>query len=331
LNSLEEKKYINYFEQVRKKIDKKLFLALKERKPLSLYASASYILESPGKRLRPILVILSAKAVGGNSKQVYNAALAVEMLHNFTLVHDDIMDNADLRRGKLTLHKKFDLSTAILAGDSLLAVAYEFLLKDCKVNAKQALSSFTTGLIEVCEGQSLDTEFEKRQTVSLNEYIEMIRKKTASLVQMCCEIGAYLGKGNSNDIKALSNYGKYLGIAFQIQDDLLDITADKAEFGKTIGGDLMEGKKTFLFINALQKAEGIDRENLLKVIKNKGIHSHQILKYKGIFEKLGILYDAKKAIHNYSQKALNSIDKLSNKNEVGSFYCLADLLIKRSK
>jgi geranylgeranyl diphosphate synthase, type II len=331
LNSKAVNKYLSFFENERKNIDKNLALTLKDRQPESLYKPASYILGSPGKRLRPFLVILSARAVGGDIKKVYNAALAVEMLHNFTLVHDDIMDNADLRRGKLTLHKKFDDSTAILAGDSLLAVAYEYLLKDCANNSKMALSCFTNGLVEVCEGQSLDTEFEKRKNVSLNEYIEMIRKKTASLIQTCCELGAYISGGNANDIKALSHYGKYLGIAFQIQDDLLDITADRMEFGKRIGGDLMEGKKTFLFIEALEKAKDYDRDYLLKVIKNKGIRPNQINKYKLLYQKLGVLDDARKEIVKYTNKALNSIDKLTNKKEIDIFYWLADFLIKRNK
>lgn len=324
-------KYLSIYEREREIIDKKLALALKVRQPSELYVPASYILESCGKRLRPLLVILSASAVGGKPKQVYNAAIAVEMLHNFTLVHDDIMDKADLRRGKQTLHQKYNLNTAILAGDSLLAVAYEFLLKDCKVNARQALSAFTRGLVEVCEGQSLDTEFETRGMVTQDEYIEMIRKKTAALVQMCCELGAYLVNGSKNDVRSLSDYGKYLGIAFQIQDDLLDVTADKVEFGKRIGGDLMEGKKTFLFIEALEKAKGGDKDDLRKLITNKGIRSNQIEKYKRLYEKLGVIDDAKAAIRNYTNKALKSIDKLSNKNEVDVFYWLADSLIKRNK
>ena len=324
-------KYFLIYEKQRKIIDQRLSTALKNRQPSELYEPASYILGSSGKRLRPLLVILSAKAVGGRPKQVYNAAVAVEMLHNFTLVHDDIMDNADLRRGNLTLHKKYNLNTAILAGDSLLAVAYEFLLKDCRVNSREALSAFTHGLVEVCEGQSLDTEFETRKNVSLDEYIEMIRKKTAALAQMCCELGGYLVNGSKQDIKALSDYGKYLGIAFQIQDDLLDITADKVDFGKRIGGDLMEGKKTFLFIKAFEKAKGIEKEDLRKIIVNKGIRSNQIEKYKRLYEKLGVIEDAKYAILTYTNKALNSLENLSNKNEVNIFHWLADSLIKRNK
>ncbi|MCU0344225.1 MAG: polyprenyl synthetase family protein [Ignavibacterium sp.] len=325
------KKYISFYEKERKIIDKKLEQALKDRRPASLYQPASYILESSGKRLRPLLVLLSVKAVGGKIQNFYNAALSVEMLHNFTLVHDDIMDNADLRRGNLTIHKKYNVNTAILTGDILAAVAYEFLLKDCKVNAKQALDSFTKGLVEVCEGQSLDTEFETRKNVSLPEYIVMIEKKTAALARMCCELGAYLANGKKQDIKALSDYGKYLGIAFQIQDDLLDIIADKYEFGKRIGGDLMEGKKTFLFIEALEKAKGKDKTDLLKVVDKKGIKENQIEHYKKIYEKLGVIDDAKLAIKSYTYKALRSIDKLSNKREVEIFHWLADSLIKRNK
>ncbi|MDY0082707.1 MAG: polyprenyl synthetase family protein [Ignavibacteriaceae bacterium] len=324
-------KYNKFYEKQKAVIDRKLANALKKRKPESLYGPSSYILESCGKRLRPLLVILSAMAAGAKPQKVYNAALSVEMLHNFTLVHDDIMDNADLRRGNLTLHKKYNLNTAILAGDSLLAVAYEYLLKDCDINAQQVISSFTNGLVKVCEGQSLDTEFERQANVTLAEYIDMITKKTAALLQTCCEIGAYLGNGKNNDINALSDYGKHLGIAFQIQDDLLDITADKAEFGKRIGGDLLEGKKTFLFLVALDKAAGKDKEDLMKVIWNKGIRSNQIEKYKRLYEKLGVPDEAKKAIKKCTENALRSIDNLSDKSRIEIFYWLADLLIKRNK
>lgn len=324
-------KFAMIYERERKIIDKKLAAALKKRAPQALYNPVSYILESSGKRLRPLLVILSARAVGGKPENVYNAAVAVEMLHNFTLIHDDIMDNADLRRGNLTLHKKYNVNTAILAGDALLAVAYEFLLKDCKVNARKALSTFTHGLVEVCEGQSYDTEFENRSNVSLKEYIEMISKKTAALAKMCCELGGYLSDAKPADIKALSDYGKYLGIAFQIQDDLLDIIADKSEFGKKIGGDLLEGKKTYLFIKANQKALGKDKAAFEKVIKNKGIKEDEIEFYKNLYIKLGVIDDAKNAIRHYTKKSLKAIDKLSRKKEIETFYWLADSLLKRNK
>ena len=322
-------KYISLYETERKKINKILSSALKKRKPASLYEPGSYILNSGGKRLRPLLVLLSSKVVGGNFKDAYNAAAAVEMLHNFTLVHDDIMDNADKRRGRLTLHKMYDNSTAILTGDSLLSIAYEYLLKDCNGSAKQVISSFTHGLIEVCEGQSLDTDFELRKNVSLSEYIVMIKKKTAAMAEMCCKIGALLGGGTKSQVNALGEYGLNLGIAFQIQDDLLDISADEKKFGKTIGGDLVEGKKTFLFLEALEKSRGEDRKKLKKVIENKGVRRNQVLNYKMIYEKLGVLDDARSEIRAYTQKALRSINLLDEKNKK-IFKWLADSLIHRT-
>lgn len=326
---MENHNFISIYETERKKINKILSDALKNRKPVSLYEPGSYILNSGGKRLRPLLVLLSAKAVGGSFTNAYNAAAAVEMLHNFTLVHDDIMDNADKRRGRITLHKKYDHNTAILTGDSLLSIAYEYLLKDCNGSAKAVIASFTHGLIEVCEGQSLDTDFESRKNVTLSEYILMIKKKTAAMAEMCCKIGALLGGGNKTQVNALGNFGLNLGIAFQIQDDLLDISADEKKFGKTIGGDLVEGKKTFLFLEALEKSKGEDRKKLLKVIERKGIRRNQVLIYKQIYEKLGILDDARKQIKLYTKKALNSLELL-DKEKSKIFVWLADSLINRT-
>jgi geranylgeranyl diphosphate synthase, type II len=321
--------YKRLYETERKKINKILSTALKKRKPESLYEPGSYILNSGGKRLRPLLVLLSAKAVGGKFENAYNAAAAVEMLHNFTLVHDDIMDNADKRRGRLTLHKKFDNNTAILTGDSLLSIAYEYLLKDCNGKASEVIGSFTHGLIEVCEGQSLDTDFEKRKNVSLSEYLVMIKKKTAAMAEMCCKIGALLGGGTSSQVNALSNYGLNLGIAFQIQDDLLDISADEKKFGKSIGGDLVEGKKTFLFLEALEKSKDEDKKKLLKVIERKGIRRNQVKSYKIIYERLGVLDDARREIKSYTQKALRSLNLLEPDNKK-IFQWLADSLIHRT-
>jgi geranylgeranyl diphosphate synthase type II len=323
-------KYNLLYERERKKIDAVLHSALKNRKPYSLYEPGSYILNSGGKRLRPLLVLLSARAVGSRFNKVYNAAAAVEMLHNFTLVHDDIMDKADKRRGRLTLHKKYDHNTAILVGDSLLSVAYEFLLKDCNGNANEVLSSFTKGLVEVCEGQSMDTDFESKPNVSINEYILMIKKKTAAMAEMCCRIGATLGGGSKQQVIALSNFGLNLGTAFQFQDDLLDIVADEKVFGKSIGGDLVAGKKTYLFLRALEKAKGKDKVNLVKFVKNKGIRKNQVKKYKEIYDSLNVLNDASKKIRYYTNKALKSLDVFDEKNrEV--FYWLAESLLNRSK
>jgi geranylgeranyl diphosphate synthase type II len=323
--------YKKLFEEKKKIIENKLSNLFFNNKPESLYEPCTYIIESEGKRLRPLLLLFSKKAVSGNFKNVYNAAVAVELLHNFTLVHDDIMDNSDKRRGKTTLHIKYDLSTAILTGDNLLAIAYNYLLKDCRENDKSVLSTFTNGVIEICEGQSYDKEFETRSDVSLKEYIFMINKKTAALLETCCSIGAQLGGGNKQQIIALSNYGRNLGIAFQIQDDLLDIIADETEFGKIIGGDIVEGKKTYLFLRAIEKAKGGCLKELQYVIKNKGIPRNLINRYKTIYEELGVLEDAKNEIKKYTDKALKELKLSIPSNENKMLTWIANSLIQRNK
>jgi len=320
-----------YYSSQIPKFEKKYQAVLNSRQPNSLYDPCKYIVAGTGKRLRPFLVFLSSKAVGANPSKVMNAAIAVELFHNFTLVHDDIMDNADKRRGRPTLHIKYDTNTAILAGDNLLAIAYESLLKDCRKSGTGAVEDFTTGLIEVCEGQSLDKDFELRKKVSLDEYIEMIYKKTAALAQICCSIGAKLGGGTTKEINALRKYGKYLGLAFQIQDDLLDIMADEAELGKKIGGDLLEGKKTYLLLKALEKAKGKDKQMINAVIKNNGIKSSQINLYKNLYVKLGVVKDATVEVNKYTAIALKSIKNLSNKNAKVTLDWLAHTLTDRRK
>lgn len=318
------------YEEQKLIIDEKLTRALDGRLPLSLYKPVDYILVSPAKRLRPILVLFSAAATGGKFENVYNAALAVEMLHNFTLIHDDIMDNADTRRGLETLHKIYDVNTAILAGDALMAVAYEYLLKDVKKEHLSVPYLFTRGLIEVCEGQSLDKDFELRDTVTIDEYLEMISKKTAALSRTCCSIGGVLGNGTEKEIEALTEFGMKLGLAFQIQDDLLDISGSE-EFGKKIGGDLLEGKKTFLFIKALERAEGEDKEEFLRVVKNKGCREDEIGKFRDLYEKLGVLTEARDEVGKISSEAIDSLRHLSNLEYAGYLGDLANALIKRSK
>ena len=324
-------KYFALYNSELKKVEAKIKKAFDHREPSSLYKPAEYIMEGKGKRLRPLLVLFAAAAAGGKTSGAYNASVAVELLHNFTLVHDDIMDNADKRRGKDTLHIKYDENTAILAGDSLLAVAYEYLLKDCGNDCRSVVGSFTKGLVEVCEGQSLDKDFETRKKVTIDDYLEMIGKKTAAMLEMCCSIGGRLGGGSEKDVKALERFGRNLGIAFQIQDDLLDITGNEYEFGKFVGGDLVEGKKTFLFIKALQKARGAERKMLLDVIKKKGIARSEILKYKKLYDKLGIPGEAAAEIKAYTKKAHNALKILKEGKERDVLAWIADSLIKRNK
>jgi geranylgeranyl diphosphate synthase, type II len=323
-------KFDALYERERLKIEELLKKVLEDRSPDTLYKPAAYIIESGGKRLRPLLVLFSAKVTGGKMSKAYNAAVAVELLHNFTLVHDDIMDNADKRRGRPTLHTKYDLSTAILAGDSLLAVAYEYLIKGSGEHLHAVVNSFTHGLVEVCEGQSMDKDFEIQTDVSIEQYIEMVEKKTAAMVEMCCIIGGYIAGGSAQEIAALGRFGKNIGIAFQIQDDLLDISGDELMIGKIVGGDLVEGKKTFLFLKALQKAEGRDRREFLKVIKQKGIKPSEIFKYKELYKKLGVIDEARTEILRYSQIALSQLKYLNNQCDRDLFVWLTDFLIKRN-
>lgn len=324
-------KFVQIYEQERKIIENRIKKILKGRKPASLYEPANYILDSSGKRLRPLLVLASAKAAGGEFNDAYNSAVAVELLHIFTLVHDDIMDNADKRRNKVTVHKKYDVNTALLVGDILLGVAYENLTKDGKGDFRKISNAFTRGLSEVCEGQSMDKDFETLKNVTINDYIKMVEKKTAAMCAMCSTIGAYIGGAGEEVTKALYNYGKNIGVAFQIQDDLLDIIGDTNEFGKNTGGDLVEGKKTFLFITALEKSKGKDKKALLDLVKNKGIKPEEIELYKHIYERLGVIDTAKEQIKKYSKTAIRNLKILDNREDIEFLTWLAESLIKRSK
>lgn len=326
-----EEKFTLIYKKEIEKIDHKLSRVFINKKPSSLYEPCRYIIDGGGKRLRPFLVLLSSSAAGGKFNQVYNAAIAVEILHNFTLAHDDIMDNADLRRGRPTMHKKYDINTAILAGDNMNAVAYHYLLKDCMNNDKQVLQKFTDGIIEICEGQSYDKEFELRSDVTIDEYLKMIKKKTAALAEICCSIGARIGGGTEPIIKALEGYGRNLGMAFQLQDDLLDIFGDEAEFGKKVGGDLIEGKKTYLFLKALESSDGKDRAALEDVIRNKGVKNNQVGFYKDLYFRLGVIDETQSQIKKYTSMALKSLKPVKNNIARQMMIWLANSLIKRSK
>jgi geranylgeranyl diphosphate synthase, type II len=327
--NMTDKRIEQYYQSETKKIEQKLNNSFRRNLPKSLYDPCQYALETGGKRLRPFLVIMSAQAVGGKPKSVYNAAMAVEILHNFTLIHDDIMDNADIRRGRISLHKKYDENTAILAGDNLMAIAYQYLTKDCKNNVNEIINHFTQGIIEICEGQSYDKDFELKKNVTIDEYLLMISKKTAALVEMCCFIGAKIVDGTDSEVKNMANYGRNLGLAFQLQDDLLDIFGDEKKFGKTVGGDLVEGKKTFLFLKALEKSKGEDRKLLNKVIVNKGIRKNQISKYRVLYEKLGVIDETKKEIRKYSKNALKCVSKVKQPEAREILYWLTHKLVDR--
>lgn len=325
-----DKIFQHKLEEYKKQINNIIIDELESRKPNSLYKPLVYFIKSGGKRLRAILLILCADAIKnkGNDKPI-NQAIAIELLHNFTLIHDDIMDNSEKRHNKKTLHKKFDLGTAILAGDALLAMAYEFLEKDLSKNNHKIFSEFTKALTVVCEGQALDKEFEIRKRITLPQYFEMITKKTGALIKATCKIGALTKTEDDFIIEQLGQFGEMIGVAFQIQDDLLDIVGNEKKFGKSRGSDLVEGKKTYLLLKALQKAGGKDLDKLKQLIENKGIKQSNINQYINIFEKLGVIEDTKLEIEKYHSKAADILDNLQNYLETEDLRQFLSLVINR--
>ncbi len=306
----------NRYSKYKSLIDKNLNSFILKKFPSGIYDPLRYILSGGGKRIRPVLLMLCCEAAEGKAKDALSAALAVETLHNFTLIHDDIMDNADTRRGRETIHKKWDRDTAILAGDALLGLAYDSLLKTNSPRIGEIAEVFTNGIIEVCEGQSYDKEFETKKKVSLGEYIMMINKKTSQLLVCCAKIGVLIGNRNKSLLDAVENYAVNLGLAFQIQDDLLDIFADEKKFGKKIGGDIREGKKTYLLLKGLEIVKDKKDKALLEsVIANKGLKKESdILAVKKIYEKYGIIDFAGNEIEKYTARANGYLNKIKNKN-----------------
>jgi geranylgeranyl diphosphate synthase, type II len=322
-----EKQYSRY----KNIIDKKLDGFISKKYPVGVYSPLKYILSGGGKRIRPVLLMLCCEAAEGKIKYAKNAAIAVETLHNFTLIHDDIMDNADTRRGRETIHKKWERDTAILSGDALLGLAYESLLKTKSPRIGEIARVFTQGTIEVCEGQSYDKEFELKKNVSLDEYIMMINKKTSQLLVCCAKIGVLIGNGKKVILDALANYALNLGLAFQIQDDLLDVFADEKKFGKKIGGDIREGKKTYLLLRGLETVKNKKDKTLLEsIIKNKGLKKEsEILEVKKIYEENGVIDSAIKEIESYTSLANSYLEKIKNKNSKEMLMWFSYMLLKR--
>lgn len=233
-----------------------------ERKPKSLYEPIRYVLSMGGKRIRPTLMLLGYNLFKDNPEKILMNAVALETYHNYTLLHDDLMDNADLRRGHETVHKKWDANTAILSGDSMLVLAYERMAQCDEKHLAKVLKLFTTTALEIGEGQQFDMEFENRNDVKEEEYIEMIRLKTSVLLACALKMGAILADASDEDAENLYKFGEQIGLAFQLQDDFLDVYGDTKVFGKAIGGDILAGKKTFMLINALAHANDSQRKEL---------------------------------------------------------------------
>lgn len=277
--------------------------------PSTLYDPAQYILGIGGKRVRPVCVLMGNELFDEIITDTYYAASAVELFHNFTLIHDDIMDKAPLRRGMETVHTKYGEATALLAGDATFVQAYIYLSKLKPDLLQKVLPLFNQTALEVCEGQQLDMDFEKKETVSMQEYVEMITLKTSVLLAACLKLGAIIGGASLGNQDHLYEFGKNLGIAFQILDDYLDAFGDPAKFGKQVGGDILSNKKTFLMIHALESATGTDREKLLQLLQsNPADKVQQVL---SIFKNAGVDAWALQLKNQYFEKALLHLEDIA--------------------
>ena len=292
--------------------------------PKSLYDPIHYIMTLGGKRLRPLLTLLAYSLYKNDTTRVIPYAVAVEAFHNFTLMHDDIMDNAPLRRGKPTVHEKWNVNTAIISGDVMFAKVYDQFLGIETERLKDVLKTFNACVSEVCEGQQWDMEFEKKSKVTEAQYISMIRQKTAVLLGFSLELGAILADAPQTERSALREFGTNIGIGFQLKDDLLDVYADKKNFGKQVGGDIIANKKTFLLIKALEKARGKEKLELEKWLNAKKFNSRKkVTAVKKIYDNLNIAALTQNKIDSYFTQGFASLEKSNadsfRKNELKIF------------
>ncbi len=280
--------------------------------PNELYDPIYYIMQLGGKRLRPLLVLLSYELFKDDSQKIMVPALGVELFHNFTLMHDDIMDKAPLRRGKETVHEKWGNNVAILSGDVMLVKVYDLLLKIEPQYLSSAISKFNLCASQVCEGQQIDMNFEKINDVSVDEYLQMITLKTAVLLGFCTELGALLSDTSPNEQALLRNFGTNMGIGFQLKDDLLDVYAEKEKFGKQVGGDIISNKKTFLLIHALDNAQGGTKIELTNWLQKKEFDSSEkINAIKNIYDELGVKNATETKMNEYFDISLQSLNQLN--------------------
>jgi geranylgeranyl diphosphate synthase type II len=283
--------------------------------PKSLYEPIRYLMKLGGKRLRPMLVMLSYSIFKKDAEKIVSYAAAVEAFHNFTLMHDDIMDKAPLRRGKATVHEKWNVNTAILSGDVMLVRVYDMFLSLEGPKLNQVLRAFNQCAAEVCEGQQWDMEFESKAKVTEAQYIEMIRLKTAVLLGFSLELGAILADAPKADQIALREFGVNIGIGFQLKDDLLDVYADQKKFGKQVGGDIISNKKTFLLIKALEKAKGKQQKELKEWLSAKKFNAKKkVAAITGIYDALDIAELTETKVNQYFEKGFDRLKEISPNN-----------------
>lgn len=297
-----------------KALAEKVELALRENpiqgSPIELYKPIDYSLQMGGKRIRPTLVLLAAELFGKRAEEVMHLALAVEVFHNFTLVHDDIMDEAPLRRGQDTVHKKWGRDIAILSGDVMMVKAYQFLAQSEAEVLPQLLELFNQTAIEVCEGQQMDMNFEKQAEVSLPEYIRMIELKTAVLLAAALKMGAMAAGATKLNAFLIYEFGRNIGIAFQIQDDFLDAYANPEKFGKQVGGDILQNKKTYLLLTALQEANKEQKSKLNDLLNNDSKEEDKIEQMIALYDELNVPQLTQNAMQDYFEKGMIALEKI---------------------
>jgi len=306
-----------------------------ESEPKVLYRAARHIIDAGGKRLRPFLVLKTCKLVGGSEEDALATASSLEMLHTFTLLHDDIMDQDEKRRGVPSVHTNWDIPTAIVAGDLLFAKVYEVITKHTdqkRVKPKrilQVLEEVSEATIALCEGQTMDMMFENRETVSEEEYFEMIKGKTAALFEVSARCGGLLGGANESQVKKLGEFGLYSGIAFQVIDDVLALTADEKVLKKPVGNDIKEGKRTLIVVRALKKASKNQRQKILETLGNQDASTEQIRETIELIDFLGAIAYAKTLADRYIKKAKNALSRFPDGEDKEDLLNLADLIFAR--
>lgn len=322
---------LNNIEQLSKLINKEIEQLDLGEAPSTLYDPLYYILSLGGKRIRPLLTLMSYSLYKDDPMKVILPSIAVEVFHNFTLMHDDIMDNAPLRRGNTTVHNKWNENVAILSGDVMLIKAYELLMHVPASKLPRVLKAFNECATLVCEGQQLDMDFETQSNVTEAEYINMIKLKTAVLLGFSLELGAILGDASEKDCTALREFGINIGIGFQLKDDLLDVYADQSHFGKQVGGDIIANKKTLLLIEALQLAKGNTKKKLLDWISKENFKPEDKIKeVLSIYNSLNVQALAEKKMNEYFQKGLSQLSILgASKYKVTMLKSFTQNLINR--
>lgn len=322
---------MNTIDQLSHIINEKLNTLGYRRNPENLYLPIEYALSFGGKRLRPMLTLIACEMFGGNIEDAMNVALGIEMYHNHTLLHDDVMDKADVRRGQPTVHRKWGENSAILSGDAMLILAYRYVQRT-KSNLGKVLELFTETTLQICEGQQFDMEFESRDDVSVDEYMEMIRLKTAVLLACSLKAGALVAGASDKDADSIYEYGIQIGLAFQLQDDILDVYGDEKVFGKKIGGDILCDKKTFLLLTALKKSSFDEIEEFNKWIGNgDAVPCDKIKAVTALYDKLEVRKDAEDLMAHCYKKAMDCLENIDVPSEKKTILLsLTEKLIGRS-